>query len=218
MRVSVVITCFNREQFIGRAIRSAISQGFPRSEYEVIVVDDGSTDHSPEVIRDFGDEIVAIFHDKNMGLPTARNSGIRRGRGRYVVHLDSDDYMSDNLIQIEEMFLAHNDAWGAVSCDYYLVDEMESHLGRHCGAEEPIACGIMFRKEYLIAIGLYDPSMRYCEDEELLERYAAKYKIGHVELPLYRYTRHATNLTNDHAAVAEYRRRLVLRRENRPTQ
>ena len=122
MIVSIIITCYNRERFIGRAIRSALNQRFPYGEYEVIVVDDGSTDHSREIIEDFGPGIVKIFHEENRGLPAARNSGIRKAKGRFVIHLDSDDYMHEELIAAEYLLLSYN-SWGAVACDYVLVDE-----------------------------------------------------------------------------------------------
>jgi len=206
--VSVVITCYNRERFISRAIRSAVSQRFPRQDYEIIVVDDGSTDNSPRIIRDFGDDVIPIFFRKNRGLPAARNMGIRKARGRFVVHLDSDDYIDDELLYVEYLHLAMNPDWGAVACDYYEVDTNEAHIQRHDARKVPIACGIMFRKENLIEIGLYDERMRICEDEELRRRYEERYTIGYVHLPLYRYTKHDGNMTNDAAAVNEYRKRL----------
>ncbi|MFH2104100.1 MAG: glycosyltransferase family A protein [Chloroflexota bacterium] len=208
MQVSVVITCYNRERFISRAIRSAISQRFPRENYEVIVVDDGSTDNSPKIIKDFGDEVIPIFFRKNRGLPAARNTGIQKARGRFVVHLDSDDYFHDELLHVEYLHLAMNPDWGAVACDYFDVDVNESHIVRHDAQKEPIACGIMFRKENLIEIGLYDERMRLCEDEELRRRYQERYTTGYVHLPLYRYTKHADNMTNDIVAVTHYRKKL----------
>jgi len=208
VKVSVIITCFNRERFVSRAIRSAISQRFPREEYEVIVVDDGSTDNSRKIIKDYGEDIIPVFLKRNAGLPTARNTGIKKARGRYVVHLDSDDYLHDELLHIEYMHLAHNMSWGAVACDYFEVDPNETHLKRGYAEEQPIACGIMFRKENLIEIGLYDKKMLFCEDEELRTRYEEKFKIGYVHLPLYRYTKHETNMTNDHKAIKKYRSRL----------
>jgi glycosyltransferase involved in cell wall biosynthesis len=213
MKVSIVITCYNRERFISRAIRSATSQRFPRHDFEVIVVDDGSKDHSRDIITDFGEEVISIFHPQNLGLPAARNSGIRRARGRFVVHMDSDDYFHEELIHIEYLHLALNPDWGAVSCDYFLVNTNEQHLQRMDGIKSPIACGIMFRKENLIRIGLYDESMRLCEDEELRARYTTQYTIGHVHLPLYRYTSHETNLTNNVEAMAKFRDKL---REKHP--
>ena len=204
MRVSIVITCYNLEKYLSRAIRSAISQRFPREDFEVIVVDDGSTDHSPQIAADYGDEIVYVRHENNLGLPSARNTGIRRARGRYVVNLDADDYVHEDLIYIEHLHLNLNHHWGAVSCDYILVDENERHVSRISGTNKPIACGVMFRKDALIAVGLYDETMLLCEDQDLRLRFMLQYHIGHVELPLYRYRMHKDNLTNDQAAVDYY--------------
>ncbi len=214
--VSVVITCYNRERFISRAIRSALSQTFPRDNYEVIVVDDGSTDSSPQIIRDFGDEIIPIFFHKNRGLPAARNEGIRKARGRFVVHLDSDDYIDENLLYVEYLHLAMNSDWGAVACDYFDVDSNENHKQRHSAEKDPSACGIMFRKENLIEIGLYDERMRMCEDEELRRRYEERFKIEYVQLPLYRYTKHDGNMTNDKTTLGEYRKKLQAVKGERP--
>ena len=208
MNVSIIITCFNRENYVGRAIRSAIDQSFPYGKFEVIVVDDNSTDHSREIIDDFGDDIIFLKHEKNLGLPTARNTGIRRAQGRYVVHLDSDDYFHSELIAFEHQFLAYNSDWGAVACDYVLVDAYEKHVSRMSAKKHPIACGVMFRKDYLIAIGLYDETMLVCEDEELRSRFEERYTIGHIPVPYYRYTRHDGNITRDYNRVDEYKERL----------
>lgn len=208
MNVSIIITCHNREKHVCRAIRSAVDQVFPYGKFEVIVVDDHSTDHSRELIKDFGDLVIPIFHERNMGLPAARNTGIRRAKGRYVVHLDSDDYLHTDLIAMEHQFLAYNADWGAVACDYVLVDEHETHVRRVSAKEHPIACGIMFRKDFLINIGLYNEDMLMCEDEELRKRFEGRYTIGHIPLPFYRYTRHDGNLTNNHDRVDEYKKRL----------
>ena len=205
MKVSIVVTCYNREQFISRAIRSALAQRFPREEFEVIVVDDGSDDHSQDIIMDFGEDVTCVFHERNLGLPAARNSGIKKARGRFVVHLDSDDYFHEQLIHVEYLHLAMNPDWGAASCDYFLVDGNERHLKRMDGLNSPIACGIMFRKESLIKLGLYDESLRLCEDEDLRARYLTENKIGHIYLPLYRYTDHGTNMTNNVDDLFEYR-------------
>jgi glycosyltransferase involved in cell wall biosynthesis len=207
MKVSVVIPCFNGEKFVGRAVRSALNQRFPVGELEVVVVDDGSTDHSREVVADCGD-VVLIEHAENRGLPAARNTGIRRARGRYVLLVDADDYIHTDLAYVQHLHLALNPHWGAVGCDYYLVDEHEQHISRISGAAHPIACGIMFSRDALVDIGLYDEEMRVWEDEDLRLRFMKRYHIGHVELPLYRYRKHKANLTNDAELAAEYRAKL----------
>lgn len=217
MKVSVIITCFDREKYIERAIRSALSQRFPRPDFEVIVVDDGSTDHSPDIIAGYGDEVVFLRHDTNRGLPAARNTGIRRARGRFVVNLDSDDYLHEELIHVEQLHLALNPHWGAVACDYFTVNDQEEHLERLSAIDEPIACGVMFRKDLLVDLGLYDEDLRLFEDEDLRRRFTAKYTIGHLQLPLYRYRRHGHNLTNDLEAMEFYKDRLENRhKEHEP--
>ena len=208
MKVSIVIPCYNAEPFLERAIRSALEQRFPAGEFEVIVVDDGSTDHTPDIAQMYEDRIIFVRHGENRGLPAARNTGIKKARGRYVLHLDSDDYLHNDLVYVEHLHLALNSHWGAVSCDYYLVDAQERHLRRESGVENPIACGIMFKKEALIQIGLYDEAMKMWEDEDLRLRFEEHFHIGHVELPLYRYTKHAHNMTNNTERGAKYRSKL----------
>ena len=209
MKVSIVIPCYNAEKFLSRAIRSATSQRFPRDDYEVIVVDDGSQDHTCDIARDYKSEIVLVRHDENKGLSAARNTGIRMARGRYVLHIDADDYIDQHLAFIEHLHLSLNPHWGAVSCDYYLVNEDEQHISRISGVGYPIACGIMFRKDALVDIGLYDEEMKMWEDEDLRLRFMKHHHIGHVELPLYRYRKHKHNITNNVEQGDEYRAKLL---------
>jgi hypothetical protein len=75
--------------------------------------------------------------------------------------------------------------------------------------DEPIACGIMFRTDQLIDVGLYDESFLLHEDRDLRFRFLKKYDIHRVELPMYRYRRHDTNITNDGAADELHRRKMI---------
>ena len=94
----------------------------------------------------------------------------------------------------------------AISCDYLLVNDQEEVLERKNCMETPLGCGIMFRIEQLIDIGLYDDSFLLYEDKDLRVRFQKKYKIHRLELPLYRYRRHAENMTNDSEAMARHQR------------
>ena len=78
---SVIITNFNNSKFIGRCIRSCLKQSLDRSRYEIIVVDDASTDNSRVVIDSFGDEIVKVYLDKNIGVARTSNVGIKKALG-----------------------------------------------------------------------------------------------------------------------------------------
>ncbi len=197
MKVSIIITCYNREKYISRSIRSALNQDFNPHEFEIIVVDDGSTDASIDIISDYLPDIELIKMRKNKGLPHARNRGIKKAKGRYVLMLDSDDYLDQNIVRAEYLFMSMNPSWSALSCDYFIVDDNENHIMRCCGSSEPIACGIMFKKDALIDIGLYDEKIMLAEEVDLRLRFLEKYNIEHIKLPLYRYRKHENNLTKD---------------------
>ena len=125
MKVSVIVANHNGEMYISRAIRSIIEQSFPKNDYEILVVDDGSTDHSHRIIESFGDWIKVIYLGEHKGLPYACNEGIRKAISRYVVRVDADDYVHEDLLRVEYLYLSLNEHIDAVACDYYLVDEKE---------------------------------------------------------------------------------------------
>lgn len=204
MEISIVITCHNYARYLGRAIRSAINQNFPRRKYEILVINDASSDETKDVMDSFMGYIRPIHLDKNIGLSEARNIGIKRAIGKYVVNVDADDYIGENLLLIESEFLEQYTEWDAVSCDYDLIDDGGNVLERKSGKEEPIACGIMFKKDRLFEIGLYDPRFKAMEEKELRQRFENKYRIGNIGLSLYRYRRHNDNLTNNTKAVEQY--------------
>jgi glycosyltransferase involved in cell wall biosynthesis len=197
MIVSVIIPVYNGERYIARCIRSAMNQSLSKDLYEIIVINDGSTDNTAEVLKYVGNHIELINLKNNMGIAFARNEGIKASRGRYILNLDADDYIDRDLLYVESMFLNMNANWDAVSCDYVLVDEKETHIKRVNSQENPIACGIMFRVERLIEIGLYDPKFMFHEDMDLRIRFEKKFSVQHVELPLYRYRQHDKNSSKD---------------------
>lgn len=206
MQVSVIITCHNYGRYLARAIRSAVNQSVPKSEYEVIVIDDGSKDETPKVMQAFSGLIKPVMLKKNMGLAVARNTGIKMALGRYVVNLDADDYMDENLILLETMFLNANPSWDAVSCDYIVVDDDENHIERLNGDDNPIACGVMFRTDRLYAVGLYDEKFKMREEEDLRIRFQKDHTIRNIEIPLYRYRKHGNNMTRNKKAMRQYGR------------
>ncbi len=206
MQVSVIITCHNYARYLSRAIRSVINQTLDRDDYEIIVVNDASTDETEKVMKTYSGRIKPLTLTKNAGLAAARNEGIKSALGRYVVNLDADDYVDENLLLVEMLFLNFNSTWDAVSCDYYLVDENEKHIGRISGSEKPIACGVMFRTDLLFGIGLYDENFKMREDEDLRLRFEKNHNIKNLELPLYRYRKHDNNMTNNKEGMAKYKK------------
>lgn len=214
MRVSVIIATYNCERYIGRAIRSVIDQSFPKSDYEIIVVDDGSTDRTRHVLESFGDWIKPIILKEHKGLPYACNEGIRKALSQYVVRVDADDYVHEDFLRVECLYLSLNTHLDAVACDYYLVDEDENHIARKNVDTDPIACGMMFKKDNLVAIGLYDENFLMLEDSDLRIRYLQKFNIQRIELPLYRYRMHKSNITSDKELLQYYQDMLIRKHGN----
>ena len=195
--ISVIIPVYNHDKFIGRSLRSILDQSLDKSRYEVIVINDSSTDNSKEIISKYSNKITLIENPKNKGLPFSLNVGIKKARGKYMVRLDSDDYVNKKYLEILYEFLNWNSEFDAVSCDYLIVDNEEKVLKRESGESEPIGCGIMFKTNHLIEIGLYNEKFLLHEEKELRKRFEKKYSINRVSLPLYRYRKHASNMTNN---------------------
>ena len=113
--VSVVVPAYNAERFLGRAMRSALTQTYTR--LELIVVDDGSTDGTAQVIRSFPDSRVRHFSQPNRGQGAARNHGIRVSAGRYVTFLDADDAYLAWKVQRQVEFLETHQEFQVTFCN-----------------------------------------------------------------------------------------------------
>jgi glycosyltransferase involved in cell wall biosynthesis len=206
-QVSIIIPAFNAERFIGRALRSVVGQSYIDG-FEIIVVDDCSTDRTGFALDLFKEEIRLLRNEIKIGLPGSLNRAIRAARGKYIVRVDADDYVAHDYLYVLQRFLEANTHMDAIACDYLVVDDSENVLERINCMERPIGCGIMFRSDHLIEIGLYDDALLMHEDRDLRLRFLEKYAISRVELPLYRYRRHTNNMTNDKSASETYERKL----------
>lgn len=208
MRTSLIITAFNYGSYIQRAVRSCLNQKFIGDETEVIVVDDASTDETAKMMEPFrGDSRVQyIRHEENLGVAAAANTGFRKATGQYVARVDADDFVSEMFAFFLTSYLEFNHDLFGVACDYILVDEAENKISRKRSDEEPIACGILYRKDLLVIQGLYDETFRHCEEEELRARLGHRYRVERLGMPLYRYRMHDTNKTK----LPEYK--MVLKR------
>lgn len=192
--ISVIVCAWNEELYLQTCVRSLLNQKI-EVPYEIILVNDGSTDSTLKVMENYkGIQKVKIkSNEKNMGIGYTSNVGIRMAHGRYVVRVDADDYVSEFFLQT--LFLAINDVVNhkAVSCDYHLVSKKGEIIGRKSFPDSPIACGIMFEKEALIDVGLYNNDLRIFEERELLERFLRKYHMLNLPISLYRYRIHEAN-------------------------
>lgn len=207
--VSVIIAVHNEEKYIGRCLRSITSQSMPSDFYEIIVINDASTDRTRYALSLFENEIKIIENKKQLGLPGSLNKGLKKARGQFIVRLDGDDYVSAEYLHMLHYFLSQNSYMDATACDYLMVDDNEQVLERKNCMEVPVGCGIMFRMEHLLDIGLYDDKFWLHEDQDLRVRFLKKYKIHRVELPLYRYRKHEHNSTNDKEKMSKFKKKLI---------
>ena len=210
--ITVLVPVLNAEKYISRCLRSLLDQTLPRSEYQILVVDDGSTDKTNEVLQTFLGDIDLIVLDNNRGLPTALNLGIKKSRSKYLVRVDADDYVNREFLATLKSYFIYSPPCDAVSCDYLLVNDSEEIIRRASAVTEPIACGIMFQRDHLLSLGLYNEEFRYLEYEEMRLRFLQIYTIGCIPIPLYRYRRHEKNMTNNLAKLNEYEAKLNLTR------
>lgn len=196
MKISIVIPTFNYDKYIARAIRSCIGQSFSKNEFEIIVVNDSSKDSTQYILESYGHWIRVLENRENRGLPYSRNKGIENAGGEFIVNLDADDYLHRDFLKIAFLHMKFNHC-DAIASDYYIVDDNEEIICRMNVYEKPIACGIIFRKEQMAEIGLYDTSLRVAEDVDFRLRFEERFRIERINLPLYRYRMHKQNLTLD---------------------
>ena len=209
--VSVIVCAYNHEKWIERCLRSLNhQQNIGQDEYEIIVINDGSEDGTAEVLENLSEipNLRIIENETNMGLPYSLNKAIKAAKGRYIVRVDSDDYAMRLLLYLARLFLDMNREYQAVATDYVVVDEFENRIRKANCFEEEIACGIMFRKECLFDIGLYDDSFKMREGHDLRKRFLEQFKMARLEFPLYKYRKHAKNRTNNKEEVEFYDNKL----------
>ena len=206
--VTVIVPVFNQEKFIGRCLRSLLAQDFKKEEFEIIVVNDGSKDKTSYALNMFKEDITILTNKINKGLPFCLNKAIKKSRSRYIVRVDADDYVNENFLKFLVLYLELNNNLDAIACDYYTVDNDENVIKKKNCLKDPIACGILFRTEQIVDIGLYDEQFLLHEEKDLRIRFLKKYNIERVKLPLYRYRLHENNNTKNKKKMRHHFKRL----------
>lgn len=210
--ISIIISNFNHEKWIERTIRSLLHQQYiEQNDFEIIVIDDCSSDNSKVILEKFIDfsNVKIIYNDVNLGLPQSINKAIQNSIGRYIVRVDSDDYVSRKFLFFLKYFLEQNREYQGVACDYIIVDENEKFIKRSNHLNEQIACGIMFRRECLFELGLYNSDFEMREGHEFMKRFKSRFKLAYLELPLYKYRMHENNRTKNKDKLKIFDEKLV---------
>jgi len=189
--ISVIIRTCNSEKYLKEALDSITNQTLSSKKYEIIVVDNNSIDKTLDIIDKYNNIRLIRTHISNH--ITSINFGILDSIGKYIILVDSDDIVDKRLLE-EMLNNISNVAY--VYSDYYeLVDGKLKLVSLKHNKFNSIACGILFRREALEDIGLYDDNLVFPEYDVLmkLEYYSSRY----VQNPLYTYRRHSNNITSN---------------------
>ena len=214
--VSIIIPAYNQDRFLSTTIKSALKQTYPY--LEVILVDDESTDTTPQIGQRFEKEDSRFHYLKqpNQGPAAARNTGIAHSKGEFIFLLDGDDLMEPELIQQALSIFTQNPNVDIVYTAFHIIDEDSRLVGEiHSETYSPqdllallffrnvIGPGAVMAKRACLLDCPYNEAMRHAEDYELLLRLAHRYRFYYIDKPLRSYRRHGQNLSNDLTAHHE---------------
>lgn len=195
--VSVVIPAYNAAWCVGRAVESVLAQTF--RDFEVLVVDDGSTDDTAQVLSRFGAP-VKVIGKRNGGLSSARNAGIAAARGEMVAFLDADDWWQPAKLERQVELMRSRPEIGFCSTEATVVDpeghvlnawrtapwqgSFLVHLFRAHGDVAGSGSAVVARRALLAQVGGFDESLRSLEDIDMWMRLAAAAEYAYIEEPL----------------------------------
>ncbi len=206
--VSVIIPTYNRAHFLNEAVRSVLDQTF--TDFEIIVVDDGSTDHTGDLVRTFLDTRIRYIHQAHRGINASMNTGLRAARGAYIGRLDSDDvWLPEMLVSEVEALNRHADV-GAVYGRAQAMDETGRPLPNTRGLPQRYpdssfvsmlyedftsSVTLLVRRECFDHIGLYDESLTTAGDWNICLRIARHYSFFFVDQVVARFRLHQGNIS-----------------------
>jgi glycosyltransferase involved in cell wall biosynthesis len=204
-KVSVIIPTYNRSQFLPEAVHSVLDQTF--TDFEIIVVDDGSIDNTKEVINNYQDSRITYIYQENQGVAVALNTGVKRAIGEYVIFLGSDDALVEKALEKHVSIL---DRYTQVALSYGQAYKMDEN-GRVIGLTKPLykhsyvrdgkeeIRDLIFgnhinaaavRRQCVEKAGGFNTILTIAEDYELWVRLAKKWPVAYIAEPLLKRRRH----------------------------
>jgi glycosyltransferase involved in cell wall biosynthesis len=199
--VSIILPTYNGSQYLRQSIESCRKQTYP--DIELIIVDDASTDMSPEIIKSYDDpRIQYVRHSKNKGLPSALNTGLANSKGEYLTWTSDDNRYLPNAIKEMKDALFENRNADLVYADYWIhgMETNERELRRLSDAldlkgRNSVGPCFLFTRRVYQALGGYDSRYKFVEDYEYWIRMHERFRAIHCPCPLYIYRMHSKSLT-----------------------
>jgi glycosyltransferase involved in cell wall biosynthesis len=209
--VSVVIPCYNYAQFLGEAVKSVLAQTYPH--FEIIVVDDGSTDNIAEVVARFPD--VRLIPQENQGLSAARNTGLRESKGSCLVFLDADDRLLPDALETGvNSMKSHPESAFVVGQSLFISADGSAlpTTPRYCDDEDIYSAFlsrnyirmtgmVMFRRSVFDSVWGFDASFDACSDYELYLRITRDFPVHFHNHPVAEYRKHGENMSYNSALM-----------------
>jgi glycosyltransferase involved in cell wall biosynthesis len=209
--ISIIIPCYNQAHFLGEAVESVLAQSYPH--YEIIIVDDGSTDDTSKVASSY--PAVRCVRQRNAGLSAARNAGVKVSRGQFLVFLDADDRLLADALQSglncfqghpECVFVSghycHINADGSarlqfpqrhLEIDPYRTLLQRNYIGMHAT--------VMYRRQIFEIVGGFATSLQSCEDYDMYLRIVRKHSVRRHDRIVAEYRSHDASMSMDAARM-----------------
>ena len=208
--VSVVMPVYNGEKFVAEARESILAQTF--ADFEFLIVDDGSQDNSAEIIRAYqerDDRIRFFQHERNLGVASARNSGIALASGEYIAAMDCDDISLPERLQKQVDYMQTHPEIGLVGNSVLIVDrdmktlsvrDLPLHhslivLNLFFRGASLIHGSVMTRRDVMTSVGAYNSASRAVDDTDLYVRLGERTRFANLPERLFLYRRHEQNNT-----------------------
>jgi glycosyltransferase involved in cell wall biosynthesis len=216
-RITVYVPSRNYGRFLGDAIESVLRQTV--DDWELIVINDGSVDETAEVMNLYrGHPKISLHQTESIGLAAVCNFALARARGRYVIRLDGDDVFDENILLVLGNVLDRDSSVALVFPDYYLVDNFGEIFAQerrqrlysvtHSFDLPPNGACTLVRADVLRDVGGYREDVNAQDGFDLWTKVATRYKCSNVNLPLFYYRRHGSNLTGDSQRIINARRQI----------
>lgn len=203
LKVSVIIPTYNRAKLVDRAINSVLVQTF--KDFELLIVDDVSTDNTQQIVEQFRDErIKIIHHQKNKGGSAARNTGIKMAMGEYIAFLDDDDEWIPTKLEKQMRFFERcRRNVGLIYSWAEIIDEKKNLFVKSQSKVKGkflreilersflISSTVIVKKACFRSVGLFDENFISCQDREMWTRIATRYEVEVLPEYLVRYYRHS---------------------------
>ena len=219
-KVTVYIPAYNYGRFLDAAIQSVLKQTM--DDWELIVIDDGSTDDTSEILAPYGTHPkIRVLEQENRGLNITNNIALRIARGEYLMRLDADDFLDENILLVLSHVLDTKPGVGLVYPDYYHVNEdgeiteivRRQKIGEEVDLLDLPAHGActMIRKEVLLEIGGYFEEFDRQDGYSMWLKFTERHRPYNVNLPLFYYRRHGKSLSKSQRLILETRRKIKRR-------